>query len=39
MWPVLAQNKAAALSQITGADDATVQTAVNAAVNVFANGN
>lgn len=38
MWPVLAQNKAATLAQITGADDATVQTAVDAAVNVFANG-
>jgi hypothetical protein len=38
MWPVLAQNKAFTLAQITGADDATVQTAVNAAVNVFANG-
>ena len=38
MWPVLAQNKAFTLAQITGADDATVQTAVNSAVNVFAQG-
>ena len=38
MWPVLAQNKTAALSSITGADDATVQAAVDAAVNVFATG-
>jgi hypothetical protein len=38
MWPVLAQNKAVTLAQITGADDATVQTAVNTAINVFAQG-
>lgn len=38
MWPVLAQNKAASLSAITGASDATVQSAVDAAVNVFAQG-
>ncbi|SOD41320.1 hypothetical protein [Nitrosovibrio sp. Nv4] len=38
MWPVLAQNKSATLAVITGADDATVQTAVNSAVNVFAQG-
>ena len=38
MWPVLAQNKTATLSQITGADDATVQGAVDSAVNVFAQG-
>lgn len=38
MWPVLAQNKAATLAAITGATDATVQTAVDAAVNVFAQG-
>ena len=38
MWPVLAQNKAFTLAQITGADDETVQTAVNSAVNVFAQG-
>jgi hypothetical protein len=36
LWAVLAQNKAAALAAITGASDATVQTAVNAAVDVFA---
>lgn len=36
MWAVLAQNKAAALASIIGASDATVQTAVDAAVNVFA---
>jgi hypothetical protein len=35
MWPVLAQNKAATLAQITGASDATIQTAVDAAVAVF----
>ena len=38
VWAVLAQNRAATLVQITGADDATVQTAVNAAVDVFATG-
>lgn len=38
MWPVLAQNKALTLAQITGASDSAVQTAVDAAVNVFANG-
>lgn len=38
MWPVLALNKAATLAQITGADDATVQGAVDSAVNVFAQG-
>src|SRR5688500_13299151 len=38
MWPVLAQNRAFTLAQITGADDATVQEAVDAAVNVFAQG-
>jgi len=36
LWAVLAQNKSATLAQITGASDATVQTAVDAAVNVFA---
>jgi hypothetical protein len=35
-WAVLAQNRAATLAQITGASDAAVQTAVDAAVNVFA---
>lgn len=38
MWPVLAQNRSFPITSITGADDSTVQTAVNAAVNVFANG-
>lgn len=38
VWAVLAQNAAATLVQITGASDATVQTAVDAAVDVFANG-
>ena len=38
MWPVLAQNKALTLAQITGAIDADVQSAVDAAVNVFAQG-
>lgn len=32
LWSVLAQNKSAALSAITGATDAQVQTAVDAAV-------
>lgn len=36
LWAVLAQNKAAALSAIVGATDAAVQSAVDAAVNVFA---
>lgn len=38
LWAVLAQNRTATLSQLTGATDATVQTAVNAAVDVFATG-
>lgn len=38
LWAVLAQNKAATLSAITGANDSTIQTAVNAAVDVFATG-
>jgi hypothetical protein len=38
VWAVLAQNKSATLAQITGASDATVQTAVDAAVDDFANG-
>lgn len=36
LWAVLAQNQAATLAAITGASDATVQTAVTAAVDVFA---
>lgn len=35
LWAVLAQNRTAPLASIVGADDATVQTAVNAAVNAF----
>lgn len=38
VWAVLAQNQAATLPQITGASDAAVQAAVNAAVDVFATG-
>jgi hypothetical protein len=36
LWSVLAQNRAATLAQITGADDAAVQTAVDAAVDAVA---
>ena len=36
LWAVLAQNKDATLAAITGASDATVQTAVNNAIDVFA---
>jgi hypothetical protein len=36
---VLAANASAALASITGATDLTIQTAVNAAINVFADGN
>lgn len=35
---VLAQNASATLAQITGASDSTIQTAVNNAVNTFADG-
>lgn len=38
MWPVLAQNRALTLAQLEGAADADVQMAVDAAVNVFAQG-
>lgn len=38
MWPVLAQNRVLTLSQITGAADVDVQSAVDSAVNVFAQG-
>lgn len=38
MWPVVALNRTATLAQMTGADDPTVQVAVDSAVNVFANG-
>ena len=37
VWAVLAQNKDATFAQIVGASDASVQTAVDAAVAVFAN--
>lgn len=36
LWAVLAQNQAATLAAILGASDATVQTAVNNAIDVFA---
>ena len=36
MWAVLAQNRAFTVAQITGADDAAVQTAVNAAIDLLA---
>jgi hypothetical protein len=36
LWAVLAQNRSSTLAQITGASDAAVQTAVDAAVDVFA---
>ena len=36
VWAVLAQNRTFTVAQITGADDATVQTAVNSAVNLLA---
>lgn len=38
LWAVLAQNAGATVAQITGATDGTIQSAVNAAVNVFATG-
>lgn len=37
VWAVLAQNAGFTLAQILGATDAAVQTAVNNAVDVFAN--
>ena len=37
-WAVLAQNSGATAAQITGASDATVQTAVNGAVDLLAQG-
>lgn len=36
VWAVLAQNRAFTAAQISGSDDATVQTAVNAAVDMLA---
>jgi hypothetical protein len=38
LWAVLAQNAGVPLATIIGASDATVQNAVNGAVDVFANG-
>lgn len=38
MWAVLAQNSTLSVGQITGASDANIQTAVNAAIDVFATG-
>lgn len=38
VWAVLAQNAAASAATITGASDATVQSAVNAAVDLLAQG-
>jgi nucleoid-associated protein YgaU len=38
VWAVLAANRTAPLAAILAASDATVQTAVNAAVDVFAQG-
>lgn len=38
VWPVLIQNRTATLAQLTGANDATVQSAVNAAVSVVIAG-
>lgn len=36
LWSVLAQNRTATLAQITGADDAAVQIAVEAAIDAVA---
>lgn len=38
IWPVLVQNRTFTASQIAGADDASVQAAVDAAVNLMASG-
>ncbi len=38
VWAVLAQNKMATLAAIGGATDSQVQAAVDAAVDIFANG-
>lgn len=38
LWAVLTQNRAATPGQITGASDAAVQTAVDAAVDLLAQG-
>lgn len=37
-WGVLAQNKALSVAQITGASDANILTAVQAAIDLFATG-
>jgi hypothetical protein len=37
-WAVLAQNRTFSTAQIVGADDATVQNAVNAAIDLVAQG-
>jgi hypothetical protein len=38
VWPVLIQNRSATLAQITGASDAAVQTAVDAALGIVIQG-
>lgn len=38
LWSILAQNSGATASQITNATDATIQSAVNNAINIFATG-
>lgn len=38
LWALLAQNRAFTQAQITGADDATVQSAVNSAIDLLAQG-
>ena len=38
LWATLVQNRAASLGALTSATDAVLQTAVDAAVNLFANG-
>lgn len=38
LWAVLAANKTATVSQITAASDATLQTNVDAAIDLFADG-
>lgn len=35
-WAVLAQNRTLTLAQVTGASDASIQTAVDAAISAFA---
>lgn len=38
LWVVLAHNRAATYAQLIGADDATVQSAVDAVIDIFAQG-